>query len=179
MISMFMLAVLAPASAIHAQTGDLRKVVHSAFPDRWDVNRNLRSRNGKVLLWQYTKRDDGFEMKSCITLVSGPDSSGKTEYFISEKYADKKPFAQWQYGFIYYADYFTDSATGMRFGFRDVHIERYDHKPTESEIYALLRKWHYAFFKRVSQTIEAGLDEKLWLDTFGFVPGTKRLSGIE
>lgn len=172
--SILFLAILVSSAPTFAQDYNLSAITNSAFPDNWDTNRDLRKRNGKVLAWKHTKRGTYFEGKSCITLVVGSDSTGNTEYFVGEMYSNEKPFTKWHYGFIHYSDYFTDSATGMTFGFRDLHLERYSHRPAEEELYSLFQKWNYVFFEKNSKTIEAGLDEKLWREIFGFVPDRKK-----
>ncbi len=176
---LFSLVILIYTAPTFAQLDTLSKIYNSEFPDSWDSNRELRNRNGKILCWKHIKSGTSSEIKSCIVIVSGPDSTGNMEYYISEKYSNKKPFNKWHWGFIYYADYAIDSATGMKFGFRDLHLKKYNHKPTEDELYGLFRKWEYAFFEEGSQTIEAGLDEKLWLDIFGFIPRRDKLTRIE
>lgn len=178
MIGMVSVTLLIPYYS-DAQAGNCRVVANAAFPNNWDTNRGLRKRNGKVLMWRHIKNVDSNEVRSCIVLVSGPDSTGKPEYFISEWYSDEKPFTKWNRSLSYYPNYFVDTKTGMKFGFRDVHLERYDHKPTKNELYYLLQKWHYTFFETGVQIIEAGVDERLWFETFGFIPDKKEMAQIE
>ena len=56
-------------------------------------------------------------------------------------------------------------------GFYDVHLKRFNHKPSKKEIYSLLNKWEFTFEEKNGlSTIESGIDENLWLTTFGFIP---------
>ncbi len=141
----------------------------SKFPDSWDTNNDLRGSNGEVLAWTHKKDTTRpFEYKSCITLVVGKDSLGMDEYFISQMYTNEKPFNKWHQSSIHYGP---DST--QLFGFHDVHIERFDHKPTEQEIYKLLDRWMFKLEKNDWITIEHGIDDSLWLKYFGFKPNKK------
>lgn len=167
------------SSLLHAQVGNFESAKNSVFPNEWDENRDLRGKNAKVLMWKHVKRGTSYEARYCITLLGGSDSLGNVEYFISEQYSNTTPFIKWHYGFIHYSDYFIDSATGISFGYRDLHLQKYDHRPSEDELYKLFQKWRYATPKPNTEIIEAGIDEKLWLNTFGFAVDRQKLSKIE
>lgn len=147
----------------------------TTFPENWDANRTLRHRNGEVLLWAHYNRGMANERRVCLVLVTGEDSSGNTDYYLSEMYSDTKPFNKWNYGFIHYSDYFKDTVTGFSFGFHDVHLEVFHHKPTQAELMALLRKWEFCLYERNYKTILAGINSRLWLKRFGFVPDLNQL----
>lgn len=135
------------------------------FPDTWDKNHDLRGNRTKVLAWTHKKDDQPFELKICITLLISSDSLGKPLYYISEKYTNEKPFNKWYTASIHYAP-----KEGQVFGFHDLHLEEFDHKPSKIELYELLNHWEFNLNEKDWQTIECGIDEQLWLDSFGFIP---------
>ena len=57
-----------------------------------------------------------------------------------------------------------------------MHIKDFKSKPTEKELYDLLEKWNFNFYRGDVKTMEAGIDEKLWLEVFGFDIDAKRLT---
>jgi len=126
--------------SVHGQTNDFSIIKNSAFPESWDNNRELRGRNGLVLAWTHTKSGKKNEGKSCITLIFGLDSIGNTEYFVIERYTNEKPFTKWDYAWIHYLPNNVDSVSGLRVGFFDNHIKRFEHQPTEKEVYDLFSK---------------------------------------
>ena len=140
--------------------------IESTFPELWDKNRNLRGEKGQVLSWTY-KKDTirPFEYKSCIMLVMGKDTSGKDEYYISEMYTNEKPFNEWNHASIHYGP---DST--QLFGFHDVHIEKFDHKPSQKEIFILLNHWKFKLIEDDWITVEYGIDKKLCMKYFEFIP---------
>jgi hypothetical protein len=141
-----------------------------SFPDSWDKNRDLRGENGQVLAWVHQKDERPFEVKNCILVVYGPDSAGRMEYYISQQYTNEIPFDKWHTGSIHYGPG-QSGLHDLNSGYWDVHIEKFDHIPTEKELYDLFNKWKFSFYTEGWQTIEAGIDEKLWKELFGFVPG--------
>lgn len=174
--SFFIAIILMQAVSVFSQTDTSSKIVNAQFPDSWDKNRNMRKNRGQVLAWRHYKNKD-YEYKSCIGFVAGEDSLGKMRYFISEDYTNKKPYNTWSTKYTRIENYFT-APNGMKFGYWDLHLEEFDHKPTAKEIYALLKKWRFGFAEDEPTLIEAGLDDKLWLSEFGFLPDRKRLSAI-
>lgn len=170
---LFLISLIISSIAVHGQSQKTLKFGDSTFPGNWDKNRDLRGRNGVVLAWTHTRSSRNTESKSCIKLVAGLDSAGKAVYFISEMYSDKKPFNKWHHSWRHYSPNYSDTASKMQFGYFDTHIERFDHKPTEKELYELLMRWEFSLFGKDFKTIEAGADGKLWLETFGFIPDRK------
>lgn len=148
----------------HAQVADTL-YSKGPFPESWDKNHDLRGTNSKVLAWVHRKDDRPFELKACITLLIRSDSLGKAVYCISEKYTNEKPFNKWDIGSKHHAP-----REGEFFGFHDIHLRQFDHKPSKAELYQLLNYWGVSLYKNGWRTIECGIDEQLWLDTFGFIP---------
>lgn len=144
------------------------EVKNTVFPDSWDKNRNLRGRNIVVLAWTHTMINKHNQARTCLTFLSGTDSTGNPEYFISEMSSYKKPFRKWRHSWNYYSPDFTYYDSTFRVGRFDIHLELFNHKPTETELYDLLSKWGFHLFNKNAKTIEAGIDEALWLRTFGF-----------
>ena len=169
--------VLMQSICVFSQIDSSSKIVNTQFPESWDKNRNLRNKRGQILAWLHY-RNTQYENKVCIDFVKGKDSLGKTKYFISEMHTDKKPFNRWNYMYTRIENYFT-SPNGMKFGYWDLHLEEFDHKPTEEELYALLKKWDFWFLENDPNMVEAGLDDKLWLSVFGFLPDRKRLTIVK
>ena len=174
---LFLLVILSiPYITSYAQVDSSLRIITGKFPDSWDKKRNLRSRNGKILAWVHFKSGEKFENKVCLQLVYGPDSTGNIEYFISEMYTNKKPFKKWNYEKTRYENYSVDTITGLKFGYWDIHLEVFKHKPTEEELYSLFKKWKFRFLENDPDMVEAGLDDKLWLLVFGFSPNRKLLT---
>jgi hypothetical protein len=152
------------------------KIVNKKFPDNWDANRDLRHKNGKVLAWAHYRLDRNTRSKSCLLLVCGSDSSGSINYYISVMYTNKKPYNKWYTGWTHYLPDRSDSCSGLNIGYFDMHLKRFDHKPTEIELNNLLSKWDFSLTSISVKLIEAGIDEELWFDTFGFIPDKKMLT---
>lgn len=148
----------------HAQVADTL-YSNTRFPESWDKNHDLRGANSKVLAWTHKKNDEPFELKVCIKLLTSTDSAGKPVFYISEKYTNEKPFNKWHTGSTHYGP-----QEGQNFGFHDIHLKTFDHKPSKAELYQLLNNWKFSLYEKDWQTIECGIDEQLWLDTFGFIP---------
>jgi hypothetical protein len=171
----FLFTLLTTPLSTFAQVDSFSKIINSTFPGKWDTNRDLRGRNGRVLAWTHIRSNRKNESKSCITLVFGPDSTGNIEYFISEMFTNKKPFKNWNHAWVYRQPAKPDSASGLRIGLFYIHLKRFDHKPTEDELYGLFAEWNFHFFEKDSKTFEAGVDEKLWFNTFGFIPDREKI----
>jgi hypothetical protein len=136
-----------------------------SFPDSWDTKRELRGEDGKVLTWIHGINDAGNEWKSCLLLQVKDDYRGHVEYSIMQKNSHQSPFDEWNIGFI---DYAPDSVS--KFGFNDLLVRTYEHVPTKKEIYKLFNEFHFEFQSNTYLTLEAGLDKKLWMNSFGFIP---------
>jgi hypothetical protein len=161
----FILTFLTSVNAL-SQTKNLEsKIVNANFPNSWDVNRELRGKDGQVLAWAHFKANKTEQSKSCLTLQCWQDSSSKMNYLISAKHSYEQPFNTWRQGYMHYA------------GLLDTHIKGFDHKPTEKELTDLILRWQYCLINMDVKTVEAGLDEKLWFDTFGFIPDKKVFVG--
>ena len=168
------LLIVLSSSFAYSQEDTTSKIVNSKFPNGWDKNRNLRGRNAKILAWVCYK-SKGFENKVCISIIPGEDSTGKPEYILSEMHTNKKPFNKWDYVFSYIKDYFINER-GLKIGYWYVHLEIFNHKPTETELYSLIKKWRFRFIPSDPAMIEAGLDDNLWLEIFGFLPNRSLLT---
>ena len=165
-------ALLFSSVAVIAQKNINAPVSDTSFPESWDRKQKLRGSVYDVLAWVHKKDISGNEIRSCLTVFESTDSPGKPQYFLSQHYTDKKPFTKWNYDFIYYGrSAFTDS--GIIVGYFDLHLEIFDHKPSEKELYELIRKWEFEFYNEDWITLEAGLDSKLWQTVFGFKPDLK------
>ncbi|MFT3702532.1 MAG: hypothetical protein QM802_09190 [Agriterribacter sp.] len=178
MKTLLLLPIIACCLFSFAQTYDFSKVSNSKFPESWDNNRDLRGKNGQVLAWAYIKTGRKYENRLCLTLVYGPDSTGNIEYFISQMFSSEKPFDKWSYAMVHYLPNKRDTTAKLQIGFFDTHIRRFTNKPNEKEIYDLLTKWNFSLFAKGSKTLEAGIDETLWLNSFGFPIDKKKLTTI-
>jgi hypothetical protein len=146
-------------------TDSILKFSTGTFPEAWDLNRNLRGNKQKVLIWQHCKNDRGREWKSCIVINEFTDSLGKPEYCISMEDTYEPPFEEWHTSWI---DYAPDSTS--QFGFNDLLLECYHHKPTKKEINQLFGRFKFEFSSERYLTLEAGLDVELWNSVLGFQP---------
>ncbi len=139
---------------------------NATFPDSWDTNRDLRGAQGQVLAWTH-KIDTArpYEYKHCLILFVAKDSSGKDEYFVAEMYTNEKPFNKWHYSAIHFGP-----DPPRMFGFHDLHLEQFDHRPSRQEMYKLLDRWMFKLTEEGWIIQEWGIDEKLWMQYFGFIP---------
>ncbi len=138
----------------------------SAFPETWDSRRSLRGRNSEVVAWAHFHDAQPFEYRVCLLVLIGEDSLGNTQYWIEEQYSNKKPFKKWNTAVIHYGP-----TEGEMIGRYDLHLHKFDHRPTADDIYALLEDWMFSFEKGDRfELIEGGLDVALWKAIFGFVP---------
>ena len=153
----------------------VEKIASASFPDSWDTNKNLRGKNGKVLLWKHVRNDRKNEWRNCIVLVIHSDSSGNNNYSISEMYTNKKPFKKWHFAWTQYFPNSSDTPQKSIEGIFNTHLTTFTHKPTERELFDLFSKWDYSLIEKFSTTLEAGIDESLWLETFGFPPDKRKL----
>lgn len=138
----------------------------STFPEAWDSSRSLRGTKGQILIWtQIVDPSRNFEMKSCIKLDISKDSTGKNIYTISSMYTNERPYNIWNYQMIHWGP-----TPPSNCGYIDLHIENFDHQPTQKEIDSLFDRW---MFKTTILNKNYGIDEKLWLFHFGFIPNLK------
>lgn len=158
-----------------AQVKPGQDFINGTFPESWDTKQSLRHKCEQVLLWKQASRGHKTAYRKCILVLATKDSAGGDMYFISEMYSTAAPFTKWSYGFINYANGLKDTVSGLTFGFHDLHLEVYHHTPTEAELMALLRKWEFFLYDKQETTRVAGIDNKLWLKTFGFVPNLDSL----
>lgn len=104
-------------------------------------------------------------MKSCIKLDIRKDSTGKNIYTISSMYTNERPYNIWDYSAKNWGP-----SKENNFGYWDLHIQSFDHQPTKDEIDSLFNRWE---FKSIYRYKIYGIDEKLWLFQFGFIPDLK------
>ena len=171
--SHFLIVLLLLSIDFFAQRGSSGPVADTSFPQNWDERESLRKEVYEVLAWVHRKDSFGDEAKICLVIFESTDSSGKPQYFFSEYVSNKKPFNKWDHGFIYYANGAIDPASGIRFGYYDLHLELFVEKPSKKTLYALIKRWEFTFYKKDWITLEAGFDSKLWQKFFGFKPDPK------
>ena len=166
---LFVTAFLYYSLSVIAQDNKKVAVADTSFPENWDRKHKLRGNVYNVLAWVHHKDEYGYEYRSCLVIFESTDSLGKPEYFFSEHDTNKKPFNKWRYSSIHYSGgFFTNS--GIEVGYHNLHLEVYDHKPTQKELYELISKWQFKFYKENWITVEAGFDSKLWQIFFDFKP---------
>ncbi len=135
------------------------------FPESWDPQRTMRGQKREVLAWGQFRDGRPYEFRNCLTLGIYVDSLGKKEYSFSQEYSNEKPFDKWHIGSIHYGP-----AEDELIGYYDVHLKVFDHRPSEQEIHDLLQKWHFSLVKDRFETVEHGMDKRLWRRKLGFVP---------
>jgi hypothetical protein len=172
LVSFLIILFVIPSSATVAQNKINVAVADTSFPESWDRKQKFRENVYNVLAWVHQKDESGYEYRSCLVIFESVDSLGRPEYFLSQHYTNKKPFKKWNYSSIHYGGgYFT--ASGIEVGYHDLHLEIYDHKPTQKEVYELINKWEFKFYKKDWITVEAGLDSVLWQAILGFKPDSE------
>ena len=110
-----------------------------------------------------------------MTFTYSVDSAGCDVYYLSGMYTDEKPFNKWYYMWIHRLPEFSDTTSGIRIGYFKFYLEKFNYKPSEKELNDLLDEWDFTLFEKDTKIIEAGIDNNLWMDTFGFVPDKKKI----
>lgn len=167
MKTIFLILIISITAVTFGQSVKNPPISKGTFPKDWDITNKLK--DYKILAWTQKKDSRPFEYRSCICLSSRFISEGKMEFFIEEKYTNEKPFTKWNTSMIHFSPKESDSTTG----YWDFHLQKFDHKPTEKEMYELLTKWNFKFYVKNWKTITAGINENLWLKELGFIPDTE------
>ena len=171
LIPFLIILFLFPSAVLIGQKTNVT-VADTSFPESWDRKQKFRENVYNVLAWVHRKDKSGDEYRACLVIFESVDSLGKPQYFFSGHYTNKKPFNRWNYSSIYYGGrVFT--ASGFEVGYYDLHLEIFDHKPFQKELYELINRWGFKFYKENWITIEAGLDPNVWQTILGFKPNSE------
>lgn len=146
------------------------------FPNKWDANRSLRVKNGKILTWRQDKTNGEIISRECILLRIYIDSTHKTIYNIRKMYTNEKPFDNWNVSSIHWGPGYG----GLPIGTSELFCTEFSSKPSEKEISSLLEEWGFFYIPQdeINITIEYGVDRRLWYKTFGFNPSDKHSQTI-
>jgi len=155
--------------------GLIKPVPDTVFPQSW-MNEGLKEELGRkeCLVWLQKKDSRPYEVRSCIAFMRSTDSLGKPEYRLKHIYSADSLFNEWHMGMIHYTSP-SESNDGMLFGYWDMHLENFDHKPSKKEINDLFERWHFSVFEKDWEIVDFGINMDLWMDIFGFVPDWGKL----
>ena len=143
--------------------------VDSVFPESWDQKHELRGTQGKVLAWAEHKNREDYAYRHVLVYVSGTDSAGDPEFYLSEHYSQNEKFTEWNYSSIHYS-HEPDSVNPLGLGYWDVHVKHFTKRPTREEINSVLSKWMFHLFPDDWITVTAGIDKILWKEVLGYFP---------
>jgi|GEM_PF-3877331 len=140
--------------------------VDSTFPPSWDPGKKLGyCSNCYKLAWsKTTSTSDSSEWLHVFTLTVSRDSNNNKIYIISSRYRKHDSISNWHYTSIHYGP----SETSC--GYRDVHIESFDHPPGPEELSSLFGRWSFALTNESQHDFIVGTDHNAWKNILGYLP---------